>query len=321
MASSPVTSWQIKWENSGSSVRFYLLGLQNHCGWWLQPWNQRTIASWQESDDKPRQCVEKQRHNPANKGLYSQGCGLPSGHVWLWELDLKEGRTPKNWCLQTVVLQKTLESPLDIKEIKSVNFKGNQPWILTGRTDAEVETQVFCSSDVNSWLIRKVPDAGKDWGQKEKRASENEMAGWYHWCDGHGLGQTSGDGEGQAGLAGCSPWGCKESDTTGRLNNNNNEINTEIITTNSHWDFTVLCPNSYSANTSHCYVAQSMYSVGSSWKKKKRSEQADKWTSNRINQWVQLHWVGYPDLSSSSQSSTEKRFLWSWVESFLLYRW
>ena len=106
----------------------------------------------------------------------------------------KEGRAPKNWCLQTVVLEKTPESSLDSKEIKSVNLKGNQPWILTGRTDAdaEAETSVFWSPDVNSQLIGKVPYAGKDWGQKEKRTSKDEMAGWHHWCNERELGANSG---------------------------------------------------------------------------------------------------------------------------------
>ena len=95
------------------------------------------------------------------------------------------------------------------KKIKTVNFKGNQPWKLIGRTDAEAEAPVFWSFDVNSWLIGKVPDAGKDWGQKEKSTSEDEMAGWHHWCNGHEYGQTSGDGEGQEGLEWCSPWGLR----------------------------------------------------------------------------------------------------------------
>ena len=146
------------------------------------------IASWQESCDKPRQCVEKQRHYSANKGPYSQGYGLPSGHIQLWKLDCKEGRMPKNWCLQTVVLEKTPESPLDNKEIKPVNLKGNQPWILTGWTDAKAETQVFWSPDVNSWLIGKDPNVGEDWEQ-DKRVSEDEMARWHHRCDKHELGQ------------------------------------------------------------------------------------------------------------------------------------
>ena len=134
------------------------------------------FAPWWESYEKPRQYVEKQRHYSADKVLCSQGCGVPSGHLWLWELNHKEGGAPKNWCLRTVVLETTLESLLDRTEIKPVNLQGNQSWILTGRSDAEAETVVFWSSDSNSWLIGIVPNAGKDWRQKEKRVSENEMA-------------------------------------------------------------------------------------------------------------------------------------------------
>ena len=143
---------------------------------------------------------------------------LSSGHVWLWELDCKEGRVPENRCCQTVVLEKTPESPLDSKEIQAVNLKGNQHWILVRRTDAE--GPLFWSSDANSWLIWQVPDVGKDWGQKEKRASEDEKAGWHHQCNENELGRTSGDGEGQGDLPCCSPWGHKESNTAGQLNNN-----------------------------------------------------------------------------------------------------
>ena len=178
----------------GSSDRFPLLGLQNHCGQWLRPWNQM-IASWQESNDKPRQCVEKQRLYSANKCLYSQGYSLPSGHVWLWELDRKEGRMPKNWCLGTVVLEKTPESPLDSKEIKPVNLKGNQPWIHVGRTDAAAPVQLAHWKSPWCWERLKA---------KEKRVSEDEMAGWHHQCNEHEAGKTPGDGEGQA----CwNPWG------------------------------------------------------------------------------------------------------------------
>ena len=137
----------------GSSDRFPLLGLENHCRWWLQPWNQKATASWQESYDKPRQGVEKQRHYFANKGPYSQGYGLPSDHVRLWEQNHKKGRMPKNWFLRTVVLEKIPESPLDSKEIKPVSLKGNQPWILFSRTDAEAP--VFWLSDANRKLWSK----------------------------------------------------------------------------------------------------------------------------------------------------------------------
>ena len=119
---------------------------------------------------------------------------FPSSPVWMGELDYKESWALKNWCFWTVVLEKTLESPLDGKENKSVNSKGNQPWIFTGRTDAEA--LILWPPDAESQLTEKDPDAGKDWGQKEKRASEDEMAGWPHRCNGHELGQTSGNGEG-----------------------------------------------------------------------------------------------------------------------------
>ena len=165
------------------------------------------------------QCVEKQRHYFANKSPHSQDYGLPSGLVHLWELDCKEGGAPKNWCLQTVVPEKTPESTLESKEIKPVNLKGNQSWILIGRTDAEGETPVL-SSDENSWLIGKVPDAEEDWGQKKQRHQR------MRWLDGitNAMGmnwENFGDGEGQGGLVCCSPWSHKESDTTGWLNNNN----------------------------------------------------------------------------------------------------
>ena len=151
--------------------------------------------------------VKKQRHQFADKGLYSQGYSLPSSHVWLWELDYKEGRVLKNWCFWTLVLEKTLESPSDCKEIKPVNLKGTQAWKLIGRTDAEDEALILRPPIVKSWLIGKVPDAGKDWRQKEKRVTENEMVGWHHWCNEHEPGQTPGDSERQGGLVCCSPWG------------------------------------------------------------------------------------------------------------------
>ena len=120
-------------------------------------------------------------------------------HVWMWEMDHKEGWVLKNWCLQTVVMVKILESPLDSKEIKPVNLEGNQPWIFIGRTDAETEAPILWPPYMRSWLIGKVPDARKDWEQ-EKGASEDAMAGWHHQRNGHEFGHASGDGEGQGGL-------------------------------------------------------------------------------------------------------------------------
>ena len=157
------------------------------------------------------------RHSFANKGLSSQGFGFPHSHVWMWELDYKESWVVKNWCFWTVVL-KSLESPLDCKEIQPVHPKGDQSWVFIGRTDVEAETPILLPSDAKSWLIGKDPNAGRDWGQEEKWTTENEMARWHHWLNGHRFGWTPGVGDGQGGLECCGLWGCKESDTTERLN-------------------------------------------------------------------------------------------------------
>ena len=136
----------------------------------------------------------------------------------MWELDCEEGWALKNWCFWTVVLEKTLESPLDCKEIQPVHPKGNQFWIYIGRTDAEAETLVLWPPDVKHWLIGKDPDAGKDWRREEKGPTEDEMVGWHHWLNGNEFEQAPGVGDGQGGLVCCSPWGRKESDLTERLN-------------------------------------------------------------------------------------------------------
>ena len=140
-----------------------------------------------------------------------------SSHVWMWELDSEEGGAPKNWCFWPVVLEKTLESPLDCKEIQLVH-SGDQPWDFFGRNDAKAETPILWPPPVKSWLIGKDPDAGRDWGQKEKGTTEDEMAGWHHWLDGRESEWTPGVGDGQGGLECCDSWGCKESDVTERLN-------------------------------------------------------------------------------------------------------
>ena len=150
--------------------------------------------------------------------LSSQSYNFSTSHVWMWELDHKESWALKNLCFWTVVFEKTLVSTLDCKEIKPVNPKGNQSWIFIGRIDAEAETLILWPPDVKNWLIGKVPDAGKDWRQQEKGTTEDEMVGWHHWLDGHEFEQVSGVGDGQGSLACRSPWGCKESDTTERLN-------------------------------------------------------------------------------------------------------
>ena len=134
---------------------------------------------------QPRQHIKKQRHYFANKSPSSQSYGFSSSHVWMWELDYKERWVPKNWCLWTVVLEKTPESPLDCKEIQPVHPKGNQSWVFIGRTDAEAETLILWPPDGKSWLIWKDPDAWKDWRQEEKGPTVDEIVGEHHWLDGY----------------------------------------------------------------------------------------------------------------------------------------
>ena len=151
----------------------------NHCRWWLQPWNEKTLNPWKISYDQRRQHIKKQRHYFANKAPSSQGYCFSSGHVWMWELDCEESWVPKNWCFWTVVLEKTLETPLDCKKIQPVQPKRNQSWIFVGRTDAEAETPILWLPVAKNWFISKDPDAGKDWRQEEKGRTEDEMVGWH----------------------------------------------------------------------------------------------------------------------------------------------
>ena len=160
MTSSPITSWQIDGETAETGW-LYFGGLQNHCRWWLQPWNLKMLAPWKKSYDQPRQHIQKQRHYFANKGPSGQSCGFPSSHVWMWELDYRESWALKNCCFWSMVLEKTLESPLDCKEIQPVHPKGNQSWIFIGRTDAEAKTPKLLPSDGKNWLIWKTLMLGK----------------------------------------------------------------------------------------------------------------------------------------------------------------
>ena len=153
------------------------------------------------------QHIKNQKHPFANEGPYSQSYGFSSSNVQMWELGHKEGWASKNWFLQTVMLEKILESPLDYKEIQPVHPKGNQSWLFIGRTDAESEAPILWPPDVKNWLIRKDPDAGKDWRQEEKGMTEDEMVGLYHWLNKYEFEQALGDGEGQGSLACCSPRG------------------------------------------------------------------------------------------------------------------
>ena len=135
-----------------------------------------------------RQHIKKQRHYFTNKGPSSKGYGFSNSHVWIWELDYKESWVLKNWCFWTVVLEKTLESPLDCKEIQPVHSEGDQSWVFIGRTDVKSETPKFWPPDAKNWLIWKDPDSGKDWGWEKKGTTEDEMVGWHHQFNGHEFG-------------------------------------------------------------------------------------------------------------------------------------
>ena len=163
---------------------------------------------------KTRQHIKKQRHYFANKGPSSQSYGFPSSHVWMWQVDHKESWELKNWCFWAIVLEKTLENPLNSKEIKPVYPKGNQSWIFTGRTDTESGAPILWPLDAKCWLIGKVPDAGKDQGQEEKGVTENEIVRYHHQLNKHEFEQTLGDSEEQESLLCYSPWSPKESDTS-----------------------------------------------------------------------------------------------------------
>ena len=189
MASGPITSWQIDGEQ------------------WKQ-WE--TLFSWApKSLQMVTAAIKKQRYYFANKDLSTQSYGFSLSHVWMWELDHKESWAPKNCCFWTVVLKKTLESPLDCREIKPVHPKADQPWVVIGRTGAEAEAPILWPLDAKSWLIRKDPDAEKDCRQEEKETTEDERVGWHHRLNGHGFGWTPRVGDGQGALACCGSWGHK----------------------------------------------------------------------------------------------------------------
>ena len=144
----------------------------------------KNTCSMERKLGQPPQHIKKQRHRLADKSPYSQSYAFSSSHVWMWQLNHKEGWVSKNWCFRTVVLEKTLESPLDSKKIKPVNPKENHPWIFVGRTDVEAEASILWPLDAKSQLIAEDPDVEKDWRQEEELA-EDEMVGWHHWFNGH----------------------------------------------------------------------------------------------------------------------------------------
>ena len=183
MASGSITSWQIDGETVETVGDFIFLGSKitadHDCSCEVKRHFLlgRTVMTNLDS-------MLKTRNYFANKGLSSQSYGFSSVHVWMRELDYKESRVPKNWCFWAVVLENTLESPLDRKEIQPVHPKGDQSWLFIGRTDAEDETPILWLPDVKNWLIWTDPDAGKDWRQEKKGTTEDEMVGWHHWLNG-----------------------------------------------------------------------------------------------------------------------------------------
>ena len=219
MAFGPITSWQIDGEKVETVSDFIFLVSKitenSDCSH-----KTKTLAPWKKSYDKHTQHIKKLRYNFGDKGPSSQSYGFSSSHVWMWELDHKESWATKNWCFWTVVLEKTIESPLESKEIKPVNPKGDQPWDFFGRSDIEAEGPILWPPDVKSRLAGKTPDDGEDWGQEKKRATEDELVGWHRRLNGREFEQTQGDSEGQGSLACCSSRCHKESDMTERLNDN-----------------------------------------------------------------------------------------------------
>ena len=178
MASSPIASWQIDGETMETETNFIFLGSKITADSDCSREIKKTLAPWKKSYEKPRQHIKKQRHYFTNKSPSSQGYGFSSSHVWMWELDYKESWAPKNWCFWSVLLEKTLESLLDCKEIQEVHPKRNQPWIFIGRTDVEAETPILWPPDAKTQLIGKDPYARRDWGQEERGRQR------MRWLDG-----------------------------------------------------------------------------------------------------------------------------------------
>ena len=200
-----------RWGHSGNTDRLFSWASKSfRC--WLQLWNRKMLAPWKESYDKSRQHIKNQRHYFANKGPYSQSYGFSSSHVLMWELDHKEAWALKSGCFWTVVLEKTLESPLDSKEIKPVNPKRNQSWIFIGRTDAEAPFFDHPMWRANS--LENILMLGKIEGRRRRGVTKNKMVGWHCQLNGHEFEQALAESKGQGSLACCSPWGHKELDTT-----------------------------------------------------------------------------------------------------------
>ena len=184
MASGLITSWQTDGETMETVTHFIFLSSKITANGDCSHEIKRRMFLGRKAMTNLDSLL-KSRDMTTNKGPSSQSYGFSSSHVWMWELDHKESWVPNNWCFWTVVLEKTLESPMDCKQIQPVHPKRNQPWIFIGRTDAEAEALILWPPDANNWLIWKDPGAGKDWRREKKGTTEDEMVGWHHWLDGH----------------------------------------------------------------------------------------------------------------------------------------
>ena len=207
-----------RWGNSVNSGWLHFLGLQNHCRWWLQPWNKRRLLLGRKVMTNLDSILKSRNITLQTKVCRVKGMVFPTVMYRCESWTIKKAEWEKNWCFRTVVLQKTLESPLYSKEIQPVHLQGDQSWVFIGRTDVEAETPILWPPDAKSWFIWKDPDAGKVWRWEERGTTENEMVGWHHWLKGHEFEQSLGDSEGQGSLACCCLWGGKESDRTELLN-------------------------------------------------------------------------------------------------------
>ena len=184
MASGPITSWEIDRETVDTVSEFILGGFKITADGDCSHEIKRCLLLGRKVMTNLDSIFKSRDITLPTKVLSSQGYGFSCGHVWIWELDCEESWAPKNWCFWTVVLEKTLESPLDCKEIQPVHSEEDQPWDFFGRNDAKAESPVLWPPHAKSWLIGKDSDAGRDWGQEEKGTTEDEMAGWHHWLDG-----------------------------------------------------------------------------------------------------------------------------------------
>ena len=206
-----------RWGNNGNSDRLYFLGLQNQCRWWLQPWNQKTLAPWKKSCDQPGQHIKKQRRYFANKICIVKAIVFPVVTYGCESWTIRKAECQRIGAFELWCWRIFLRVPWTARRSNQSFLKEISP-VFIGRTDTEAETPILWAPHVKSWHIGKDPDAGGDWGQEEKGTTEDEMAGWHHWLDGREFEWTPRVGDGQGGLACCNSWGNKESDTTERLN-------------------------------------------------------------------------------------------------------